>query len=154
MVVWIHSEHLGRGFSVKSQGPSCERSRPTNVWMKSVTLARTAGMAWLGWLCLGLEQQFNLWLESGWPKGPGGLGPSNDGYPIGNNLFHDAIQHKPQIYHLLRHGYKRKGNCISDWRDAEWSVDDTVVWAKCSRGKITFELWYTPRNKHGHQNVP
>lgn len=129
---------------MKSQGPSCERSRPTNVWMKSVTLARTAGMVWLGWLCFRSTAAIQLMVRVRVADlGPGGVGPSNDGYPIGNHLFHDAIQHKPpnQTTNLpLAEPWLQKEGELHFWRDAEWSFDDTVVWAKCCREKITFEL--------------
>ena len=55
-------------------------------------------MVWLCWLCFRSTAAIQLMvMVKGWPKGPGGLGPWNDGYPIGNNIFHNGIPNVQSI---------------------------------------------------------
>ena len=98
---------------------------------------------------LGPQLQFNLWLGSGWPKGPGGVGPSNDGYPIGNNLFYDAI---PNHKFTTCCAMVTKGTGIAFLTGG--MVDGPLV-ISLYRQNVPEEgllLNYDTPRKHGHQN--
>lgn len=131
---------------MKSQGPSCERSRPTNVWMKSVTLARTAGMVWLGWLRFRSTAAIPLMVGVRMAQGSRWCEIRiRVPYPIGNNLFHDAIQHKPptQTTDLP---------LAAPWLQKEGDGPLVIFLYRQNVPEERLLLNYDTPRKHGHQN--